>query len=160
MINLLVEDLSVYLQKKLKEFSLETKKSRRSVKIFKYFLPTKRKETEDDFPLIIIRPFEGEDSKQSDTTVKFICGVYSQDEEGIYDLISLMEKVRLALLEDYEINPKFRLEQTENKPLKWEISEDQPYPQWLGAITATFNVPIVQIKAFKGDIYGDSLYDR
>lgn len=152
MINLLVEDLSVYLQKKLKEFSLETKKGRRSVKIFKYFLPTKRKETEDDFPLIIIRPFEGEDSKQSDATVKFICGVYSQDEEGIYDLISLMEKVRLALLEDYEINPKFRLEQTENKPLKWEISEDQPYPQWLGAITATFNVPIVQIKAFKGDI--------
>ena len=151
MINLLVEDLSVYLQKKLKEFSLETKKGRRSVKIFKYFLPTKRKETEDDFPLIIIRPFEGEDSKQSDATVKFICGVYSQDEEGIYDLISLMEKVRLALLEDYEINPKFRLEQTENKPLKWEISEDQPYPQWLGAITATFNVPIVQIKAFKGD---------
>ena len=157
MINLLVEDLSVYLQKKLKEFSLETKKGRRSIKIFKYFLPTKRKETEDDFPLIIIRPFEGEDSKQSDATVKFICGVYSQDEEGIYDLISLMEKVRLALLEDYEINPKFRLEQTENKPLKWEISEDQPYPQWLGAITATFNVPIVQIK---GDIYGDSLYDR
>ena len=153
MINLLVEDLSVYLQKKLKEFSLETKKGRRAVKIFKYFLPTKRKETEDDFPLIIIRPFEGEDSKQSDATVKFICGVYSQDEEGIYDLISLMEKVRLALLEDYEINPKFRLEQTENKPLKWEISEDQPYPQWLGAITATFNVPIVQIKAFKGDIY-------
>lgn len=152
MINLLVEDLSVYLQKKLKEFSLETKKGRRSIKIFKYFLPTKRKETEDDFPLIIIRPFEGEDSKQSDATVKFICGVYSQDEEGIYDLISLMEKVRLALLEDYEINPKFRLEQTENKPLKWEISEDQPYPQWLGAITATFNVPIVQIKAFKGDI--------
>ena len=152
MINLLVEDLSVYLQKKLKEFSLETKKGRRSVKIFKYFLPTKRKETEDDFPLIIIRPFEGEDSKQSDATVKFICGVYSQDDEGIYDLISLMEKVRLALLEDYEINPKFRLEQTENKPLKWEISEDQPYPQWLGAITATFNVPIVQIKAFKGDI--------
>ena len=152
MINLLVEDLSVYLQKKLKEFSLETKKGRMSVKIFKYFLPTKRKETEDDFPLIIIRPFEGEDSKQSDATVKFICGVYSQDEEGIYDLISLMEKVRLALLEDYEINPKFRLEQTENKPLKWEISEDQPYPQWLGAITATFNVPIVQIKAFKGDI--------
>lgn len=148
MINLLVEDLSVYLQKKLKEFSLETKKGRRSVKIFKYFLPTKRKETEDDFPLIIIRPFEGEDSKQSDATVKFICGVYSQDEEGIYDLISLMEKIRLALLEDYEINPKFRLEQTENKPLKWEISEDQPYPQWLGAITATFNVPIVQIKAF------------
>ena len=160
MINLLVEDLSVYLQKKLKEFSLETKKGRRSIKIFKYFLPTKKKETEDDFPLIIIRPFEGEDSKQSDATVKFICGVYSQDEEGIYDLISLMEKVRLALLEDYEINPKFRLEQTENKPLKWEISEDQPYPQWLGAITATFNVPIVQIKAFKGDIYGDSLYDR
>ena len=157
MINLLVEDLSVYLQKKLKEFSLETKKGRRSIKIFKYFLPTKRKETEDDFPLIIIRPFEGEDSKQSDATVKFICGVYSQDEEGIYDLISLMEKVRLALLEDYEINPKFRLEQTENKPLKWEISEDQPYPQWLGVITATFNVPIVQ---FKGDIYGDSLYDR
>lgn len=152
MINLLVEDLSVYLQKKLKEFSLETKKGRRSVKIFKYFLPTKRKETEDDFPLIIIRPIEGEDSKQSDATVKFICGVYSQDDEGIYDLISLMEKVRLALLEDYEINPKFRLEQTENKPLKWEISEDQPYPQWLGAITATFNVPIVQIKAFKGDI--------
>ena len=115
MINLLVEDLSVYLQKKLKEFSLETKKGRRSVKIFKYFLPTKRKETEDDFPLIIIRPFEGEDSKQSDATVKFICGVYSQDEEGIYDLISLVEKVRLALLEDYEIDPKFRLEQTENK---------------------------------------------
>ena len=159
MINLLVEDLSVYLQKKLKEFSLETKKGRRSIKIFKYFLPTKRKETEDDFPLIIIRPFEGEDSKQSDATVKFICGVYSQDEEGIYDLISLMEKVRLALLEDYEINPKFRLEQTENKPLKWEISEDQPYPQWLGAITATFNVPIVQIKHLK-EIYGDSLYDR
>ena len=152
MINLLVEDLSVYLQKKLKEFSLETKKGRRSIKIFKYFLPTKRKETEDDFPLIIIRPFEGEDSKQSDATVKFICGVYSQDEEGIHDLISLMEKVRLALLEDYEINPKFRLEQTENKPLKWEISEDQPYPQCLGAITATINVPIVQIKAFKGDI--------
>lgn len=77
MINLLVEDLSVYLQKKLK-YSLETKKGRRSIKIFKYFLPTKRKETEDDFPLIIIRPFEGEDSKQSDATVKFICGVYSQ----------------------------------------------------------------------------------
>ena len=31
MINLLVEDLSVYLQKKLKEFSLETKKGRRSI---------------------------------------------------------------------------------------------------------------------------------
>ena len=160
MINLLVDDLSVYLQKKLSQFSLETKKGRKSVKIVKYFLSAKRKETEDDFPLIIIRPFEGEDAKQSDATVKLICGVYSQDDEGIYDLISLMEKVRLALLEDYEINSKFRLEQTEIKPLKWEISEDQPYPQWLGAITATFNVPMVKMKAFKGDIYGDSLYDR
>lgn len=157
MINLLVDDLSVYLQKKLKEFSLETKKGRKSVKIFKYFLPSKRKETEDDFPLIIIRPFEGEDAKQSDATVKLICGVYSQDDEGIYDLVSLMEKVRLVLLEDYEINSKFRLEQPEIKPLKWEISEDQPYPQWLGAITVTFNVPMVQMKAFKGDIYGNSL---
>ena len=160
MINLLVDDLKTYLEDKLSQFSLETKKGRKSAKVVKYFLSSKRKETEDDFPLIIIRPFEGEDGSQSDMTVKFICGVYSIDDEGINDLISLIEKVRLVLLEDYEINSKFRLEQTENKSLKWEISEDQPYPQWLGAITATFNVPKVQIKAFKGDIYGDSLYDR
>ena len=118
MINLLVDDLKTYLEDRLKQFSLETKKGRKSVKVVKYFLSSKRKETEDDFPLIIIRPFEGEDGSQSDMTVKFICGVYSIDDEGINDLISLIEKVRLVLLEDYEINSKFRLEQTENKSLK------------------------------------------
>lgn len=45
MINLLVDDLKTYLEDKLSQFSLETKKGRKSVKIVKYFLSSKRKET-------------------------------------------------------------------------------------------------------------------
>lgn len=123
--NLVVEELAIYLTKALENFKLQTKNNTKSPKVFKYFLPTKRKVAEDDFPLIIIRPVAGEDGENQtkSITVKIICGVYSDEDDGIYDLSSMIEKTRLNLLENYDISNKFKLE----KPIKWEIYDDQPF---------------------------------
>lgn len=152
--NLLVEELKPYLEKALENYKLETKIGTRSPKIFKYYL-SMGKVSESDFPLVIIRPNSGEDNdNQTNITVKFICGVYSQDNDGVYDLSSLIEKLRKIFLEDYDISKKFKLE----KPIKWEIYDDQPFPQWLGEITTVWNVPQPQMvlspemqKEFFGD---------
>lgn len=153
--NLVVDELATYLTTALENFKIETKTGTRPPKIFKYFLPTKTKVSEGDFPLVIIRPITGEDNEnQTNITVKFICGVFSEDEDGVYDLASLIEKLRKIFLENYELSNKFKIE----KPFKWEIYDDQPYPQWLGEITAICNIPQPQVlisPELQKEIFGD-----
>lgn len=152
MISSVITDLATYLKEELKEFTLETKDGRKTPKIIEYFFETKRRENESDFPCVIIRPYNGKMSSQSDIKINLICGVYSQDVDGIKDLVALMERVMKAVMSNYDISPKFKFE----LPLEWEISDDQPYPQWLGQITTNWNIPMV-LQNFKKDYYGTEL---
>lgn len=154
MISLVVTDIANYLRAELKEFTLETKNGRKSPKIVEYFFDTKRKVDESDFPCVIVRPYSGKKDSQSDMKINLICGVYSLENEGMMDLVALMDRVMESVMKNYDISPNFKFE----KPLEWDISDDQPYPQWLGQITTTWNTPLTQQKFDKeGEIFGTVL---
>ena len=78
-------------------------------------------------------------------------GTYSEDvETGWRDLMNLMEMGRLALLRQRTIAKKYRLQ----LPLTTEATEDQPYPEWVGYVTAEYLMPLPEEETIVVDALG------
>ncbi|WP_068775772.1 hypothetical protein [Paenibacillus sp. FJAT-26967] len=95
---------------------------------------------DSEFPYVIIRVMDGEDRMESGSVqVKFLLGVKSQDGNAYMDILHLKETIRQALLRTEIVGDKFELQ----RPLKWTLFEEQPYPEWFGEIITTWTVPTV-----------------
>lgn len=106
-------------------------------------LPSKTADNRDDpvYPLIIIRPMEGDSDKDKSTVqVKLIFGTQSDDDSGFIDVLNLMERVRILLMRQRIIDKKYRIEPS----WKWEFLEDQPEPQWICRATTTWQLPQIR----------------
>ncbi|MEK4882643.1 MULTISPECIES: hypothetical protein [Paenibacillus] len=106
-------------------------------------LPSKTAENRDDpvFPLIIVRPMEGDsDDKESRAQVKLLFGTQSDDDSGFVDVLNLMERVRILLMRQRVIDKKFRIESN----WKWQFLEDQPEPQWICQAVTTWTLPQIR----------------
>ncbi|MRN51988.1 hypothetical protein [Paenibacillus monticola] len=106
-------------------------------------LPSKTAATRDDpvFPLIIIRPMEGDSDKdESRAQVKLLFGTQSEDDSGFIDVLNLMERVRILLMRQRIIDKKFRIE----PDWKWKFLEDQPEPQWICQAVTTWTLPQIR----------------
>lgn len=80
---------------------------------------------------------DAEEKTYSTATVEIGFSIYDEDEgEGWRSLYNLMEHVRQALLRNRCLAGRMVLV----LPLKGAISDNQPFPQWEGKITATYQV--------------------
>lgn len=106
-------------------------------------LPSKTADNRDDpvYPLIIIRPIEGDSDKDTSTVqVKLIFGTQSEDDHGFIDVLHLMERVRILLMRERIIDKKYRIEPN----WKWGLPEEQPEPQWLCYAITTWQLPQIR----------------
>ena len=106
-------------------------------------LPSKTEATRDNsvYPLIIIRPIEGDSDKDEATArVKLIFGTQSEDDSGFVDVLNLMERVRILLMRQRIIDKKYRIESS----WKWTFMEDQPEPQWVCHAITTWTLPQIR----------------
>lgn len=96
---------------------------------------------ENEFPFVILRPLEGEDSDHETgfATIKLLFGTKSDDDEGFIDVLNVMERVRIALLKKRVLDQRYRLE----LPYKWKFHEEQPEPEWIGEATTKWLLPTV-----------------
>jgi len=133
-------------------------------RVFEWYLPFKNPKAPEkiDFPYVVARIVNGEDSQDlnigSTVQVKLSFGVYDEGERvdgflqpsGAYDLMNLMEHVRIGLLRQRIIDNRFWIE----TPYKWSIPEEQPYPLWVGEATTIWKVQSVTEQQTGGVIHG------
>jgi hypothetical protein len=136
--------------------------------VFEWNLPFKNPKAHDkiDFPYIVARIINGKNTSSpygisSSIIIDTYFGVYCEGTEvdgfihpdGAYDLLNLMEHVRIALFKAGVLDKKYKVEQD----YTWEIPEEQPYPLWVGqsrsiwSIQSVFEDPSVDIHANKFD---------
>lgn len=135
----LLDELAKYLAEANQTYFI-TEKPGKSLTVSSGWLKKRQTATEDPFPYIVPRFIKSEDNADSSTvTVRIYFGTYSDDVmSGWREIMSLMENSRLALLRKQTIAKKFRLQ----LPLAVEMTEDQPYPEWVGYMTAVYTLPM------------------
>jgi len=99
------------------------------------------KQEPPDFPYVIVRYLDDTDTDEGATAnVKIIAGTYSEDtQDGWRDCMNVITKIKVALLKQRFFGP-FKIE----KPIKTELPEDQPYPEWVAFLNLTVTIPQVQ----------------
>lgn len=122
-------------------WNLETKRASRSPKVVGGWLPPKRAggAEAEDFPFILVRPRTGTDAEEdARATVDILVGTCSDTDDGWHDVLLVVDAIR----QDLEAAPVVGECAQLVLPLTWELLEEQPRPQWMGRITATFTVPL------------------
>ncbi len=150
---LLVDELKDFIETVIRNYWLETKKPdlNKPPQVVTGYLPPKDPtRAEPDFPFLIIRLVEGTDAQEGATvTVKIIVGTYSEDaQNGWRDVANIVQRIWVELFRRRVIGGRFRVEY----PMKFELPEEQPYPEWIGVMTTVWTVaqPIVE-EVFYGE---------
>lgn len=135
----LMNNLAEYLQKVVDDYSTDQKKGLIPIKVYAGWPPVRMTAAEkESFIYSLALSWEDKsDDTFSMAKVEIGFSIYDDDKEkGCYSLYNLMEHVRQALLKKRTLNGRNRLE----LPLKSVISDEQAFPQWQGAITATYTI--------------------
>lgn len=142
-IALLIDELKCELAEAVKNIRLENKKNERvAVSLYTWRLPVQGvADEETNVPFILIGATDGSDGSQGGrANVQIdISTTFKDGQEGIQNVLTLLEHVRLALLRKPVIGKRFRLD----GELKWFIpaGDDQPYPYWVTVIKADYSIP-------------------
>ncbi len=135
----LMNHLAAYLRETINEYSTEQKAGILPVAVYAGWPPVRTSAAEKE-SFVYALALSWDDTKDGDfSTAKIEIGfsIYDDDrEKGCFSLYNLMEHVRQALLKKRTLNGRNRLE----LPLKSEVSDNQPFPQWQGAITAIYTL--------------------
>ena len=127
----LVKSLREFIKDAVKDFRLpvETEKKPRAPKVYDGYLPPKRSENGDDFPLIIVRPESATtEREETEVSVAIIVGCYTEEFDGHEYCLNVMTRIRNALtsMENGILAKKYVLK----FPITWNIVPEQPWPQW------------------------------
>jgi hypothetical protein len=140
---MLVDILVKFLKPVVMEFELETNVHgiKKAPEVVKGYLPAKKPTTKQetpDFPYVIVRYLEDTDQADGGMAVlKIYVGTYSDDEQqGWQDAMNVITKIKIALLKRRNFGP-FRIEY----PIKTELPEEQPYPEWAAILTLNILIP-------------------
>jgi len=121
---------------------LATKSDTRAATIGDGWLPPKTLAWED-FPFVLVRSRSGSDAEQSadqasTVAVDLVIGTYSDTTDGWFDVVELIEAIRLSLA----AKPVLAGTSFEHTgPLTWQLDEEQARPQWLGKVTTNWTIP-------------------
>jgi len=118
------------------------------VSIYQGSIPPRERDAQDgevapQFPLVLVktprwRDEAGDGGAQKTTVeVEFAIGVRRLNAEGCRDVTAIAERIRTNLLRDPIIENRARLE----LPLESEVGESDTFPQWVGLVSARFNIP-------------------
>lgn len=128
--NELAKALRDFIAEAVKEYRLPVKNGEpRAPVVVNGFLPPKRSGAEDDFPFVLVRLEKGEtDREGAKCTAAIIIGCYTTEFDGHEYCVNVMERIKQALCEmPYgTLAEKYLLQY----PIKWEMPDEQPYPQW------------------------------
>ena len=98
---------------------------------------------ESRYPLILLSLLRVTDHEldsrrvgMSVAQIEFTVGVYGEEPETYWDLLNILETMRLRLIRRPLIAGKFRL----IYPIETEILETMPYPYYFGYMHASFNI--------------------
>ncbi|MBE3586567.1 MAG: hypothetical protein IMW94_10545 [Thermoanaerobacter sp.] len=144
---ILVDKLIEFLQPVVAQFELQSNVPgiKKAPQVIAGYLEEKRpREQQDppDFPFVIVRFLEDNDTGNGNTAiVKIIAGTYSEDlRNGWRDCMNVITRIKEALLEQRFIGGPFKVEY----PMKIELPEEQPYPEWAAFLTLNVTIPSVQ----------------
>ncbi|WMI72126.1 hypothetical protein RBH88_03230 [Aminobacterium sp. MB27-C1] len=153
--NGLVDSICAFLKTVVCDYSLETKeKTARAPQVVAGGFsidPTNIPQ----LPYVIVRGSEGKDTEgRATAVVKILVGTYTEDSAGFRDVLNIIERIRIAFGKQRVLNGRYRIEY----PFSWRMIDEQPYPEWKGEITTTWEVPLpretLSIKE-EATIYGE-----
>ena len=135
-----MDNVAAYLRPVLEQYNTEQPSGTLPVKVYAGFPPvrTSASERESFVYALVLSAADNDDDDLSTATVEIGCSIYDSDPtDGWRALANVMEHIRQALLTHRTIaHGRNRLE----LPLKLEIIDEQPYPQWQGKLTATYTI--------------------
>ncbi len=151
----LMNNLADYLREVVADYSTNQKAGEVPIAVYAGWPPIRTTSTEkESFLYALALSWEDkEDGTFSTCKVEIGFSIYDGDKQkGCISLYNIMEHVRQALLKKRTLAGRNRLE----LPLKSEVSDDQPWPQWQGAITATYTLgqPTEEEIDYGNEIYG------
>lgn len=145
----LIDAICEFLTLTVKDLQLKTQSGdERPPQIVAGYLPPKNPKKpelqEDDFPFVIVRLISledvsekggGTDRNYAQAVVKLVIGAYSHDaQDGWRDVANIATRVWIDLFKKRVIAKKYRVEY----PCRFEMPEEQPYPQWIGEMTTNW----------------------
>lgn len=150
----LMNNLADFLRAVVKDYSTNQEAGVLPVAVYAGYPPV-RTDYEEKESFIYVLATEWEDKEDGTfSTCKAEIGFSIYDDnktEGCFSLYNIMEHVRQALLKKRTLAGRNRLE----LPLKSVVSDDQPWPQWQGIITATYTLgQPMEEEVDYGEIYG------
>lgn len=126
----------------------------KSARVVNAFLPPKRSDDIPDFPFVLVRPSKGKSTGNDSTcTVKILIGAYSEeyDEGGHigYEYAMLLNSaIRRSLFDQPILDNVFMF----NREYDWQLSDEQPYPEWILEAKAVYSVATQQNTQFEESI--------
>ncbi len=149
-----MENVAAYLKEVVAEYSAKQASGRKKIEVYAGFPPVRT--SRDETPsCVYCVPTEANDSAAGASDVKLMIGlsIYDADKDsGGRSLYNLAEHIRQALLKKRTLGGRNRL----ILPLKTEIPTEQPFPEWVGVITATYTIAFIEEE---GIDYGET-FDR
>lgn len=142
----LVDCLVKFLKDVVKDYNLETKVNgvKKAPEVYAWDLPHKSSKSDivAVFPFIIVRLLTEEDAGEENmANIRLIIGTYSEDEQdGWRDLANIATRIKIAL-KSVQVIDSFAL----GEKIKFEIFEEQPFPQWFAEMDLSFTIPQVQL---------------
>jgi len=120
------------------KFKSERDSKRVPITVYKHYL---EQETcldveNQQFPYIILRTSSGklatDKNNRSDINLDIIIGLYDNapDNQGTHDVITVIERLALSLIESGHINNKYTL----TDDISWGITEEDTAPYFFGAL--------------------------
>ena len=144
----LMDNLAEFLRPVVTDYSTQQPSGQREIKVYAGFPPARMNADEQASFIyaLVTGAQDTADGHMSTATVEIGFSIYdNSDADDWRSLYNLMEHVRQHLLKHRLVAHRHRLQ----LPLKLEVPEAQPAPQWQGKITATYTIG----QPYEEDIY-------
>lgn len=144
----LMDNLADYLRSVIVDYSTQQPSGKRSIKVYAGFPPARMNADEQASFIyaLVTGAQDTADGDMSTATVEIGFSIYDDSEYDDWrSLYNIMEHVRQQLLKHRFIADRHRL----LFPVKIEVPEAQPAPQWQGKITAIYTIG----QPYEEDIY-------
>ena len=135
----LMDNLAILLQAAVADYSTRQPSGKRAVKVYAGYPPARMSADEQaSFVYALVTGAQdAADGDMSTATVEIGFSIYdNSDADDWRSLYNIMEHVRQHLLKHRFVAGRHRL----MLPLKFEVPEMQPAPQWQGKITAIYTI--------------------
>lgn len=135
----LMDNLAEFLKIVVKDYSTKQKEDNLPVEVYAGYPPIRTKASElSSFIYVLVTSFEDKaEPNLSTAKVEIGFSIYNSDTtQGFLSLYNLMEHVRQYVLKQRTIAEKHRI----ILPVKGEVVDEQPFPQWQGKITTEYTI--------------------